>query len=65
LITLDSAKEIQAFSLPKFGRALLDEARIWLDLDLAWFPSGGFGFSSSRWRRPSTHWGESGFDLKN
>jgi hypothetical protein len=36
LIRPDSAKEIQGFSLLKFGRALLDEARIWLDLDLDW-----------------------------
>jgi hypothetical protein len=28
LIRLDSAKEIQGFSLAKFGRALLDEAWI-------------------------------------
>jgi len=33
LIRLDSAKEIQGFPLLDFGRALLDEARIWLDLD--------------------------------
>ena len=39
LLTLDSAKEIQGFSLLKFGRALLDEPRIWLDLDLAWTTS--------------------------
>ena len=36
LISLDSAKEIQGFSLLNFVRALLDEARIWLNLDLAW-----------------------------
>jgi hypothetical protein len=35
LIRLDSAKEIKGFSLAKFGRALLDEARIWLDLGSA------------------------------
>jgi hypothetical protein len=34
----DSAKEIQGFSLQKFDQALLDEARIWLDLDSAWVP---------------------------
>ena len=36
LIRPDSAKEIQGFALALFGRALLDEARIWLDLGLAW-----------------------------
>jgi hypothetical protein len=36
LIRLDSAKEIQGFCLTLFGRALLDEARIWLNLGLAW-----------------------------
>jgi len=36
LITLDSAKETQGFPLLYFGQALLDEARNWLDLDLAW-----------------------------
>ena len=36
LIRLNSAKEIQGFSLLNFVRALLDEARIWLNLDLAW-----------------------------
>jgi hypothetical protein len=36
LITLDSAKEIKGFSLQKFGRILLDEARIWLDLGSVW-----------------------------
>jgi len=35
LIRLDSAKEIEGFSLLEFCRALLDEARIWLDLHLA------------------------------
>jgi hypothetical protein len=36
LIRLDSAKGIKGFSLAKFGRALLDETRIWLDLGSAW-----------------------------
>ena len=36
MITLDSAMEIQGFSLAKFGQILLDGARIWLDLDLPW-----------------------------
>jgi len=57
LIRLDSAKESQGFSLLDFVRALLDEARIRLNLDLAWkklgFPSGGAGLSSPRsWRTP-------------
>ena len=34
LITLDSAKENQGFPLLYFGRALLDEVRIWLNFDL-------------------------------
>ena len=33
---------MQGFSLAKFGRALLDEARIWPDLDLAWRRKAGF-----------------------
>ena len=33
LIRPDLAKEIQAFSLLNFVRALLDEARIWLNLE--------------------------------
>ena len=45
LIRLDSAKEIQGFSLLYFVRALLDEARIWLNLGLAWKK---FGFPSCR-----------------
>jgi hypothetical protein len=57
LIRLDSAKESQGFSLLDFVRALLDEAQIWLNLDLArkklGFPSGGTGLSSPRsWRTP-------------
>jgi transposase len=32
LIRLDLAKEIKGFSLAQFGRALLDEAGIWPDL---------------------------------
>ena len=35
LIRLDLAKEIKGFSLAQFGRALLDEAGIWLNLGLA------------------------------
>ena len=35
LIRLNSAKEIKGFSSLYFGPALLDEARIWLNLDLA------------------------------
>jgi hypothetical protein len=35
LIRLYSAKEIQGFPSALFCPALLDEARIWLDLDLA------------------------------
>jgi hypothetical protein len=33
---LDSAKEIQAFPLIFFGRALLDSASIWVNLASAW-----------------------------
>jgi len=36
LIWLDSRKKNQGFPLLDFGRALLDEARIWLNLGLAW-----------------------------
>jgi hypothetical protein len=36
LIKLDSAKENQGFPLLDFARTLLEEARIWPDLDLAW-----------------------------
>jgi hypothetical protein len=43
LIRLDSAKEIQGFSLQKFGQILLDGAGIWLDLGLAWRK---FGFNA-------------------
>ena len=39
LIRLDSAKEIQGFSLRKFGWALLDGAQIWPDLGF------GLGFA--------------------
>ena len=55
LIRLDSAKEIQGFSLLYFGRALLDEARIWLNLDLAWRRGiGGSGLPPARDRlRPA------------
>jgi hypothetical protein len=35
LIRLNSAKEIQGFSWLLFGGALLDEAPIWLNFDLA------------------------------
>jgi hypothetical protein len=44
---LDSAKEMQGFPLLEFGRALLDEARIWLDLGLAWKK---FGLNSRGWK---------------
>ena len=52
MIRLDSAKEIQGFSLLKFCQILLDEARIWLDLDLAWVRSSKeFGFPSMKARQ--------------
>jgi hypothetical protein len=48
LIRLNSAKEIKGFSLAKFGWALLNEARIWLDLGLAWIFLDGGGAAQAR-----------------
>jgi hypothetical protein len=45
---LNSVKEIKGFPRQKFGWALLNDARIWLDLGLAWEK---LGFPSSLRRR--------------